>query len=81
MWKEITGYELKALLYAEKYGVIEYCVEGNRMIYYSSYPMEHMTYKSAVDLDSMEETRVALKNYYKAYTSKIGGKVQANYCI
>jgi hypothetical protein len=36
----IEGYELKALLYAEKYGIIEYIVEGNVMTYEESYTNE-----------------------------------------
>lgn len=35
--------EHKALCYAEKYGIIEYKVKGNRMIYKVSYPLEHVT--------------------------------------
>ena len=72
-------YDYRALCFAEEYGIIEYKVSKNEMIFYSSYPLEHMTYKAIVNLDTMKETRTAMKRYYKAYHGKIGG-VQINYC-
>ena len=48
-----TNYEHKAILYAEKYGVIEFHVKKNQMIYYSSFPLEHSTIKAVVNLDTM----------------------------
>lgn len=73
-------YEDKALRYAERYGVIEYHVKGNKMIYYMSYPLERATMKVVVDLDAMkEDERIRLKGYYPSYSSLIGGKYQANY--
>lgn len=77
----MNNYENKALLYAEEYGIIEYYVRGNKMIYYSSFPLEHSTIKAVVNLDTMTETRKYLNRYYKAYSALIGGKYQANYCI
>jgi hypothetical protein len=38
--REVKGYELLALLYAEKYGIIEYSVEGNEMVYEEFYKNE-----------------------------------------
>ena len=74
--------EQKALLYAEKYGIIEYHVEGNKMIYYSSFPLEHSTIEAVVNLDTMTEKRKYLRKYYKAYSDdKIDGKYQSNYCV
>lgn len=54
---ETARNEQKALLYAEKHGIIEYHVEGNKMIYYSSFPLEHSTIEAVVDLDTMTEKR------------------------
>ena len=50
-----------ALEYAEKYGIIEYKVNGNRMIYYANYP-EYLsepkrTYKVTVRLNTLKEER------------------------
>jgi hypothetical protein len=67
MNKVVSIYEQKALLFAEKYGIIEYKVRKDKMIYYTSYPMEHMTYKCIVDLKIMKEARTHLKRYYKKY--------------
>ena len=69
-----------ALMLAEKWGVIEYRVKGNKMVFYSSWPGEHSTVKCVVDLDTMKETRHTIKRYYPAYSSKIGGRYVANYC-
>lgn len=54
-----------ALEYAEKYGIIEYKVNGNRMIYYANYP-EYLsepkrTYKVTVRLNTLKEERQLLK--------------------
>ena len=77
----MTEYERKATMYAEKHGIIECIVDDNKMIYYSSFPLERKTIKAVVNLDTGKETREYLKRYYKAYTTKIGGKAQANYCV
>lgn len=74
-------YEHLALLYAEKYGIIEYYVKGNEMIYYTSFPQEHNTYKAVVNLDLSKEKRTRLKRYYVAYKNRVGGKKQANYMV
>lgn len=70
-------YTACALVYAEEYGIIEYHVKGNLMIYYPTYPEEHATYKTVVNLDTFEEKREPLKKYYKAYQGLIGGRYQA----
>lgn len=67
-----------AIRYCERYGICEMHVVGNTMIYYTSFPMEHTTYKAVVDLDTLEENRTAMSKYYKPYKSLIGGKYQAN---
>ena len=71
----------KALLYAEKHGIIEYHVDGNKMIYYSSFPLEHTTIAAEVNLDTMTENRRYLPEYYVAYSDLIDGKYQSNYCV
>ena len=77
-YKPIADYQKKALLYAEKYGVIEYSVHDDQMVFYTSYPAEHTTYRVNVDLDTLEEMRVPLLKYYNPYDAKICGKLQAN---
>ena len=77
----VKHYEYIALLYAEKHGIIEYYIKNNTMIYYSSFPIEHKTVKAVVNLDTLKEERKYLSRYYCAYDKKIGGKIQANYCI
>ena len=72
-------YDHIALCYAEDHGIIEYHVNGNTMVFYTSFPMEHMTYRGEVNLDTLEETREPMNGYYKPYKSLIGGKYQANY--
>lgn len=66
----MKNYEVLASKYAEEYGIIEYKVDGNKMIYYANYP-EYMSekrrsYKVAVNLDEMkEESRVLLSKWNK----------------
>ena len=75
----MKDYEHKALCYAEEYGIIEYHIKGNEMIYYTSFPMERKTYKAVVNLDTMFEVRTEMDRYYRAYDALIGGRYQANY--
>lgn len=70
----------RAVRYAEQHGIIEFCVEGNTMIFYTSFPMEEMTYKATVDLNQLKETRKAMGKYYVAYDEIVEGKCVANYC-
>lgn len=77
----MNAYELSALRYAEKHGIIEYHMEGRKMVYYTSWPMEHMTYRAVVDLDKMRERRTPMKRYTPAYSGRIGGRYQANYLV
>lgn len=73
-------YDHIALCYAEDHGIIEYHVKGNRMIFYTTWVMEHRTIKVVVNLDTRrEESRTEIRGYYKPYKSLIGGKYQANY--
>ena len=73
-------YDHIALCYAEDHGICEYHVKGNKMIFYTSWEMEHSTIKVVVNLDTRrEESRTELKGYYKPYKARIAGKYQANF--
>jgi hypothetical protein len=63
MMEEIKGYELKALLFAEKYGIIDYKVENNKMTFEKSYINEGR-YLHTVDLDTNKETVVQTEKPY-----------------
>lgn len=55
-----VNYEQKAVLYAEKYGIVSYKVEGNEMIYFeeATESVEQIAvYKAVVNLDTMRELR------------------------
>ena len=52
-------YDQKALLFAEKYGVVEYEVHGQFMHYIERFPAE--TYECVVDLETMKEIRKQVK--------------------
>ena len=82
--REVDIEEL-ALLYIEKYGIIEYHFEHNDgkeyLVYYVSYPMEHATYKTVVDLLKWKTIkRTKLSKYYIPYKSKVGGIYQVDCC-
>lgn len=47
--------EQQELCYCEKYGILEATRKGHLMIYYSSYPLERVTYKIIVDLTNFSE--------------------------
>jgi hypothetical protein len=59
--------ELIALQYAEKYGILDYKVKGNRMIYYANYPAylsePRRTYKVTVRLNTLKEERQLLTKW------------------
>lgn len=59
--------EAKALWFAEAYGIVEYLVRGDKMIFYKTYPRERRTFKSVVDLNTMKETRTQVKRFYKPF--------------
>ena len=56
-----------ALEYAEKYGILDYKVKGNRMIYYANYPAylsePRKTYKVTVRLNTLKEERQKLTKW------------------
>lgn len=74
-------YEREAIRYAEQFGIIEFHVKGNSMIYYTSFPMEHKTYRAIVNLDTQHEIRNEMPRYFKPYGPRIGGRYQANYGV
>jgi hypothetical protein len=53
----MTTFENKALLYAEKHGIIDYVTKGSKMVY-SEYFYGEGTYQCTVDLNTMKEKRV-----------------------
>ena len=59
--------ELIALQYAEEYGILDYKVKGNRMIYYANYPAyisePRRTYKVTVRLNTLKEERQLLTKW------------------
>ena len=59
-------YEHEALIRAEKIGVYEYEVKGNKMIYISYFGSEGF-YKVTHNLDTHEETRKHQDTTKKAY--------------
>ena len=61
-------HEKNALLFCEKYGIIEYTVNGNQLIYYRNNAIAqgiYKTYKHTVNLDTMDETVTELKRINK----------------
>lgn len=63
-------YNELATQYAEKHGIINYSVTGDKMTYRASHPStrkeDRTTYKIMVDLPTQkEEQREPLKRYYK----------------
>lgn len=79
--EEKKTYEERAMIFAEHVGAVEYHITGNKMIFYSSFPLERSTVRAEVNLDTMEEKREYIKGYYPAYKSLIGGRYQANYRV
>lgn len=61
-------HERNALLFCEKHGIIDYKVKGNQLIYYCNNAVAigvYRTYKHMVNLDTMKETVIELKQLYK----------------
>ena len=59
--------ELRALRYAEEFGILEWKRKGNRMMYLANYPAylsePRKTYKVTVRLNSMTEERQLLTKW------------------
>lgn len=57
----------KAEKYAEKYGITQFNIRNNLMIYYENYPSylkeKKYTIKVILNLSTMKETRTRLKKY------------------
>ena len=60
-----NNYQVKALIEAEKRGIVTYNINGNKLVYYANYPMEKMTYRVVINLDTNKEERTALSGYYQ----------------
>lgn len=60
-------YDTIALCYCEQYGIIEYKVKGNLLIYNVSYPAylgnPRYTIQHTINLDNMSHTSKQLKRY------------------
>lgn len=58
-------YNRKALLFAEKYGIVTYTLKNNMLTYYKNYPEylqnKRYTVKTVVNLDTMVEVKIILK--------------------
>lgn len=63
------SYDDLALAYAEKYGIVEYDVRKNIMVYNVSYPaylnVPRYTVQHRINLDTGQDTPVYLKRYDK----------------
>lgn len=73
-------YEFRALRYAEKYGIIDYKIEDNKMIFYefhkdSVYDKKPTKYKYVVNLDTMEGENGVPVNEDGTQASDIAPKV------
>lgn len=55
-------YEHRALLYAEKYGIIDYTVKNNIMTYTESFLLENRIIQAEVNLDTNKEKRTQISN-------------------
>ena len=53
--------EKKALLFAEKHGIVEYTVIANKMVFFETWGTEG-TYQCTVDLVTLKEKRVLIDN-------------------
>lgn len=60
-------YQQRALAYVEKYGIVEYRIEKNFLVFNVSYPAylsnSRYTIQHRVNLDTMEETTRKMKRY------------------
>lgn len=52
----LSNYNDLALAYAERYGIIDYKVNGNTMTYQEHFPSEG-TYEAVLNLDTRKEVR------------------------
>lgn len=55
-------YEHRALLYAEKYGIIDYTVKNNIMTYTESFLLENRIIQTEVNLDTIKEKKTQIGN-------------------
>lgn len=76
----LSDYEFKALRYAEKYGIVDYKVENNKMIYYEThydngFNEKPIKYQYIVNLDTMKEENGVPMNEDGTQVSDIAPKV------
>lgn len=62
MSQKQIDYEHRALLYAEKYGIIDYTVKNNIMTYTESFLLENRSIQAEVNLDTNKEKRTQIGN-------------------
>ena len=63
-----VSHEKRAILFCETYGIIEYQIKENELIYYRNCAVAqgvYRTYKHTVNLDTMQETIKELKKLNK----------------
>lgn len=63
-----VSHEKRAILFCETYGIIEYQIKGDQLIYYRNNAIAqgvYRTYKHTVNLDTMKETVTELKKLNK----------------
>ena len=66
--KEIENLEIRALRYAEIFGIVNYVIVNNSMLYFDRYTETEgnkkrmVTYKSSVDLNTLENIRFQVPN-------------------
>lgn len=68
-WVDEIGYETLSRQYCEYWGILEYKVDRNKLIYYrnyySTYEKKKKTVKFVVNLDTKETTKTPLKRCNK----------------
>lgn len=57
---KLQNFENKALTYAEKFGIIEYNLQKNIMVWYESLPLEG-TFKHQLNLSNMNHLSIKLQ--------------------
>ena len=63
-----ASHKTRAILFCETYGIIEYQIKENELIYYRNCAVAqgvYRTYKHTVNLDTMQETIKELKKLNK----------------
>lgn len=66
----MKNYQQLKTQYEERYGLLKTTLKDNTLMYYTSYPChsypsDRATYKVSINLDTLKETRIKMKRYYK----------------